>query len=172
MLSILSTLAVAITGLAAALTTPIEAPAARAARPDVQLRFAEAEPAPGLTRIEGGGRVLYLHPEAVLSTADIASAALGTDSFSAGPVVALTLTLTGRDRLARATTDNVGRILAVLVDETLITAPIIREPILGGRVQITGLTTVAEATDLARLLAVGPRSRSLADTLVPDFLPR
>ena len=123
----------------------------------MQLRFAETEPAPGLTRIEGGGRVLYLQPQAVLSTTDIASAALGTDPFSASPVVELTLTPTGRDRLARATTDNVGRILAVLVDEALITAPIIREPILGGRVQISGLTTAAEATDLARLLGCGSR---------------
>ncbi|MGF6227000.1 preprotein translocase subunit SecD [Inquilinus ginsengisoli] len=166
MLSILSTLAVAITSLVAALAAPIEGPsAARVAAPDVQLRFAETNPAPGLTRIEGNGRILYLQPEAVLSTSDIASAALGTDPFSASPVVELTLTPIGRDRLARATTANVGRILAVLVDDTLITAPIIREPILGGRVQISGLMTVAEATDLARLLGVGPRSRSLADAL-------
>ena len=172
MLSILSTLAAAITGLATALTTPIEVPsAARAAPPDVRLRFAETDPAPGLTRIEGNGQILYLQPKAVLSTPDIASAAVGTDPFSAGPVVELTLTPTGRDRLARATTDNVGRILAVLVDGALTTAPVIREPILGGRVQISGLMTATEAANLARLLDAVPRDRSLADALMARLDP-
>ncbi|MGK9165960.1 hypothetical protein KXR53_06665 [Inquilinus limosus] len=168
MLSIVSTLAATATALATALSIPIEPPpTARTAPPDVQMRFAETEPGPGLTRIEGSGRVLYLQPNAVLSTPDIASAAVRIDPTSASPVVELTLTLAGRDHLARATTDNVGRILAVLIDEALITAPIIREPILGGRVQISGLMTAAEATDLARLLAgaVGRSDRSLADAL-------
>lgn len=172
MLSIVSTLAAAAAILAAALTTSIEVPtAARAAAPDVQLRFAETEPAPGLARFEGGGQVLYLQPKIVLSTLDIASATLGTDPFSASPVVELTLTPSGRDRLARATTDNVGRILAVLVDEALVTAPVIREPILGGRVQISGMMTAAEATDLARLLGATARDRSLADALMGRLDP-
>lgn len=171
MLSILSTLAVAATALAAALTTPIKVPTTtQAAPPDVQLRFAETDPAPGLTQIEDGGRIFYLQPKAVLSTPDIASAAARADPVSASPVVELTLTPAGRDRLARATTDNVGRTLAVLVDGALITAPIIREPILGGRVQISGLMTAAEATDLARLLGA-VADRSLADALVGRLDP-
>ncbi|MFE0752706.1 hypothetical protein ACFW16_02045 [Inquilinus sp. NPDC058860] len=168
MFSIVSTLAVTAAVLAAALTMPTKPPAAaRTAPPDVQLRFAETRPEPGLTRIESNGRILYLQPDAVLSTPDIVSAAARFDPISASPVVELTLTPTGRDHLARATTDNVGRILAVLIDEALITAPIIREPILGGRVQISGLMTMAEATDLARLLgvAVGGSGRSLASAL-------
>ncbi|WP_308013064.1 hypothetical protein [Inquilinus sp. Marseille-Q2685] len=173
MLSIVSTLAAAAAVVATAMTTPIETPsAAQAAAPDVQLRFAESDPKPGLTRFEdAAGRVLYLRPEAVLSTPDIASATARTDPVSATPVVELTLTLAGRDRLARATTDNVGRILAVLVDETLITAPIIREPILGGRVQISGSMTAAEANDLALLLSAGRTSsgRSLADAVLDRF---
>lgn len=170
MLSILSSLAAAITGLTTALTTPIELPpAARAAPPNVQLRFAETEPAPGLTRIEASGQVLYLQPKAVLSTPDIASAALGTDPFSASPVVELTLTPVGRDRLAQATSDNVGQILAVVVDEALVTAPVIREPILGGRVQISGLMTAAEAANLARLLGAMGSHRSLAEALMARF---
>ncbi|MGO4125445.1 hypothetical protein AB4Z01_13660 [Inquilinus sp. YAF38] len=173
MLSILSTLAAAITGLAAALTTPIEGPStARAAAPDVQLRFAESDPKHGLTRVEDAtGRVLYLWPETVLSTIDIASATARTDPVSATPVVELTLTAAGRDRLARATTNNVGRILAVLVDEALITAPVIREPILGGRVQISGQMTMAQATDLALLLRAAPRDRSLAEALMGRLNP-
>jgi len=172
-LSIVSTLAAAAAVLATALAIPIEPqPAARAAPPDVQLRFAETESAPGLSQVDGGGRVLYLHPNSVLSTPDIASATARTDPVSAAPVVELTLTPAGRDRLARATTDNVGRILAVLVDEALITAPIIREPILGGRVQISGSMTAAEASDLALLLSAGRTSsgRSLADALQDKLL--
>jgi len=171
-LSIVSTLAATAVVLATALTTPIERPpTARASPPDVQLRFAETEPALGLSQADGGGRVLYLHPDAVLSTPDIASATARTDPVSAVPVVELTLTPAGRDRLARATTDNVGRILAVLVDQALITAPIIREPILGGRVQISGSMTVAEANDLALLLSAGRTSsgRSLADAVLGRF---
>jgi len=171
-LSIFSTLALAATALAVALTSPIGVPpAASTTPPDVQLRFAETEPAPGLARIEGNGRVLYLQPKAVLSTDDIASAVARTDPLSSSPVVELTLTPSGRDRLARATTDNVGRILAVLVDEALITAPIIREPIIGGRVQISGSMTVAQATDLALLLGAGRASsvRSLANAVLGHF---
>jgi preprotein translocase subunit SecD len=166
-LSIVSALVLATAALATAFTATIELPAMAltAPPPDVQLRFAETEPAPGLTRIEDDGRVLYLQPQAVLTTPDIASAALGADPFAASPVVELTLTPTGRDRLAHATTDHVGEILAVLIDGTLVTAPIIREPILGGRVQISGLMTAAEATDLAHLLGAVARNRSLADAL-------
>jgi preprotein translocase subunit SecD len=173
MLSILSTLATAITGLAAALTTPIEVPStARAAAPVVQLRFAESDPKPGLTRFEDAtGRVLYLWPETVLSNINIASATARIDPVSATPVVELALTPAGRDRLAQATTNNVGRILAVLVDEALITAPVIREPILGGRVQISGLMTTAQATDLALLLRAAPASssRSLTEAVLSRF---
>jgi preprotein translocase subunit SecD len=172
-LSIVSTLAVAATVVATAMTTPIETPpATQAAVPDVQLRFAESDPKPGLTRFEDAtGRVLYLWPETVLSTIDIASAMARTDPVSATPVVELTLTAAGRNRLARATTDNVGRILAVLVDEALITAPVIREPILGGRVRISGRMTMAQANDLALLLRAAPASsgRSLADAVLRRF---
>jgi preprotein translocase subunit SecD len=165
-LSIVSTLAVAATALAAALTTPTEVPpTARATPPDVQLRFAETEPAPGLARIEGSGRVLYLQPQAVLTTPDIASAVLGTDPLRGKPG-RRTDADPGRPQPLGPCHQRPCRRNPRRADRwDPGDSPIIREPILGGRVQISGLMTVAEATDLGRLLGAVARDRSPADAL-------
>lgn len=138
----------------------------------IEFRLAEETPAPGLIPVERDGRTLYLRPEVIISTGDIACAVQGVDALSAQPTVNLVLNDSGRDRLAKVTTDQVGRILAVVVDGTLLTAPVIREPILGGGLQISGLLSLAEARDLATKLGRPPISRrSLADTLIEPFDP-
>jgi protein-export membrane protein SecD len=53
------------------------------------------------------------------------------------------------------TRQNVGRALAIVLDNAVISAPVIREPILGGRGQISGHFTAASANDLAILLRGG-----------------
>jgi preprotein translocase subunit SecD len=169
LLSLISTLVAAATTLGTALTAEIPSAAAVTRTPsNIEFRLAETEPAPSLTRIEGEGRTIYLQPKVLLSTADIAGAKLGTDPFSAGPVVELTLTPEGRDRLAKVTTDNVGQMMAVTVNGALVTAPIIREPILGGQLQISGLDDSASAADLANSLGAPPvvPPHSLTDGLM------
>jgi preprotein translocase subunit SecD len=71
------------------------------------------------------------------------------------PVVSFRLNAAGTRQFARATTENVGVPMAVVLDGVVLTAPIIREPITGGNVQISGGFTVEKANDLAVTLRSG-----------------
>ena len=71
------------------------------------------------------------------------------------PVVSFRFDTTGGRRFARATQDNVGRVFAIVLDNEVISAPVIREPILGGSGVISGRFTVQETQDLALLLRAG-----------------
>src|SRR5690606_21075387 len=61
----------------------------------------------------------------------------------------------GATRFGQATQENVGRLFAIVLDDKVISAPQIREPILGGSGQISGNFTVQSANDLAVLLRAG-----------------
>ena len=61
----------------------------------------------------------------------------------------------GARRFADITRANVGHRFAIVLDDKVITAPVIREPITGGRGQISGNFTAAQANDLAVLLRAG-----------------
>src|SRR5690606_30115044 len=61
----------------------------------------------------------------------------------------------GATRFGQATQENVGRLFAIILDNQVISAPQIREPILGGSGQISGNFTVQSANDLAVLLRAG-----------------
>ena len=71
------------------------------------------------------------------------------------PVVSFRFDAAGGKRFGDATSQNVGKHLAIVLDDQVISAPQIREPILGGSGVITGGFTVAEAQDLALLLRAG-----------------
>ncbi len=61
----------------------------------------------------------------------------------------------GAKEFGRVTTDNVGKFMAIVLDDTIYSAPRINEPIRGGRAQITGNFTTDEANDLAIVLRAG-----------------
>ncbi len=71
------------------------------------------------------------------------------------PVVSFAFDALGGKRFADATRDNVGRLFAIILDDNVISAPRINEPILGGRGIISGSFTTEEAQDLALLLRAG-----------------
>ena len=71
------------------------------------------------------------------------------------PYVSLDLTGHGGRVFANLTEKSVGRRLAIVLDENVRSAPVIREKILGGSAQISGSFTHEEATDLAIVLRVG-----------------
>jgi len=71
------------------------------------------------------------------------------------PVVSFRFDNAGARRFANATSENVGRPFAIILDDQVITAPVIREPILGGAGIISGRFTVETAQDLALLLRAG-----------------
>ncbi|SFO86879.1 protein-export membrane protein SecD [Mesorhizobium sp. NFR06] len=81
---------------------------------------------------------------------------LEVNATSAGePVVALRLDSKGTERFKRATTRNIGKPFAVILDDHVISAPIIREPIEHGTVQISGNFTAESANELALLFRTG-----------------
>ena len=71
------------------------------------------------------------------------------------PAVSFTLDRLGAQKFGRATTDNVGKRLAIVLDNKIISAPNINEPITSGNGIISGNFTFQEATDLALLLRSG-----------------
>ena len=71
------------------------------------------------------------------------------------PVVSFKFDSTGARRFADATKENVGKPFAIVLDNKVISAPVIREPILGGAGIISGSFTVQSASDLALLLRAG-----------------
>ena len=71
------------------------------------------------------------------------------------PVVSFRFDARGARRFGRVTSENVGKVLAVVLDESVISAPRIQSPILGGSGIITGDFSVEEANELALLLRAG-----------------
>lgn len=86
----------------------------------------------------------------------------GFDSRTGEPVVNFRFDTSGARKFGRATTENVGRPFAVVLDGQVITAPVIREPILGGSGQISGSFTVESAHQLAILLRAGALPASIS----------
>ena len=71
------------------------------------------------------------------------------------PVVSFRFDSAGAKRFGDATRDNVGKPFAIVLDNKVISAPVIKEPILGGSGIISGSFTVQSASDLALLLRAG-----------------
>jgi preprotein translocase subunit SecD len=69
--------------------------------------------------------------------------------------IEITFNSTGARRFGRVTQENTGKPFAIILDDKILSAPNINEPILGGRAQITGNFTVQSAHDLAVSLASG-----------------
>ncbi|HEX4918514.1 MAG TPA: protein translocase subunit SecD [Limnobacter sp.] len=114
----------------------------------------------GLERFtERGGRDLLLKPEVILTGDNLTDAQAGFDNQTQEPAVHLTLDSQGARIFRNVTAENIGKRMAILLIEKgkgeVITAPVIRSEIGGGRVQISGSMNTAEAADLALLLRAG-----------------
>ncbi|MCC6948938.1 MAG: protein translocase subunit SecD [Bradyrhizobiaceae bacterium] len=91
----------------------------------------------------------------VVSGEDLVDAQPGFDQRTNEPIVTFRFNNNGARRFGQATQQNVGRPFAIVLDNEVISAPVIREPILGGSGQISGNFTVQQANDLAILLRAG-----------------
>lgn len=114
-----------------------------------EVRLAEDQPIPGLivAQVADSGRVIYLHPEIVVSNDDIAQSWVLQD----GPArfgVAVQFLPSGAERMRQATTTHLGRPVAILVDGGVVIAPVVRSPISDSAV-ISGNYTRAEADRIA-----------------------
>ena len=91
----------------------------------------------------------------ILSGDNLIDAQPRMDAQTNQTVVTFTMDRLGAKKFARATTKGVGKRLAIILDDKIISAPVIREPIAGGNGQISGNFTFQSATDLALLLRSG-----------------
>jgi preprotein translocase subunit SecD len=106
--------------------------------------------------LDGKNGEKYLIEKRVLvSGGDLVDAEPGFDQRTNEPVVNFRFNSTGARKFAEATEQNVGKPFAIVLDNQVVSAPVIREPILGGQGQISGNFTVQEANDLAILLRAG-----------------
>jgi len=113
-------------------------------------------PPPDSEILDGEGGTKYLIEKRVLvSGADLVDAQPGFDQRNSEPIVSFRFNSTGARKFAEATQQNVGKPFAIVLDNKVISAPVIREPILGGSGQISGNFTVQQANDLSILLRAG-----------------
>jgi preprotein translocase subunit SecD len=102
-----------------------------------------------------GGNPYVLEKRIMVSGEDLTDAQPGFDQRTNEPIVTFRFNSRGSQAFARATQQNVGRPFAIVLDNEVISAPVIREPIIGGSGQISGSFTVEQANDLAILLRAG-----------------
>ncbi len=109
--------------------------------------------------LDRDGRPLIVKKQVVLTGDNLTDAQPGFDSQTQEPVVNLTLDAKGARIFKDVTRENVGKRMAIILFEKgkgeVVTAPVIRTEIGGGRVQISGRMTTVEANDTALLLRAG-----------------
>ncbi|WP_394891746.1 protein translocase subunit SecDF [Mesorhizobium sp. AaZ16] len=91
----------------------------------------------------------------IVSGENLVDAQATFDQQTSEAVVSFRFDAKGASRFGQATQQNVGKLFAIILDNQVISAPQIREPILGGTGQISGSFTVESANDLAVLLRAG-----------------
>ncbi|MCB1386137.1 MAG: protein translocase subunit SecDF [Nitratireductor sp.] len=92
---------------------------------------------------------------AMVNGEDLVDAQSGFDQQTGEPIVTFRFNSKGGSVFGQVTSANVGRPFAIVLDDAVISAPVIRSPILGGSGQISGNFTVESANDLAVLLRAG-----------------
>jgi preprotein translocase subunit SecD len=128
------------------LTTPIDQALQGNVPPDSELlKSTKAE----------NNQPYVIEKRVVVSGEDLTDAQPGFDQRNGEPIVSFKFNNNGARRFAQITQENVGKPFAIVLDNEVISAPVIREPILGGSGQISGNFTVQAANDLAILLRAG-----------------
>jgi preprotein translocase subunit SecD len=96
-----------------------------------------------------------LSKEIAVDGDDITEAAPGFAPQGQQPIVNFRFNARGTRRFAHVTADNIGRPFAVVIDDQVVSAPVIREPITGGSGQISGNFTLEDANTIAMLMRSG-----------------
>ncbi len=116
-----------------------------------QLIFAEVQEVPG---VAGATPSATLVPTD-LTGADLESASVVFDSQTGKPGISLQFTKVGGDKFAAITARNINKALPIVLDDSIISTPVVQEQIIGGNAQISGSFTVKEAKSLAIQLNAG-----------------
>ena len=109
----------------------------------------------GKERGEGGKRVWWtVEKKSAISGRDLKSAKRGVDRYGK-PNVQFSLNASGSKKFAKVTGENVGRRLAIVLDNQIMSAPVIKDKITTPDAEIEGNFTIEEAEDLALVLRSG-----------------
>ncbi len=114
---------------------------------------------------EHPGRLMLLHKEVIVSGDDLVDAYAGYDTRSGGVgerAVDFVFNSRGAAAFARVTRENIGKPFAIVLDNKVISAPVIRSEIPGGRGQITGNFGLEEVNRLSLLLRSGALPAALS----------
>ena len=101
------------------------------------------------------GEDVVVNKKIIMSGDNLIDAQPRVDNQTNQPMVSFTLDRYGAQKFGKATTNNVGKRLAIVLDDKIISAPVIREAITGGSGTISGNFSFQEVTDLALLLRSG-----------------
>jgi len=104
---------------------------------------------------EDDSETLSINKRVILRGDSLDNATPSFDNQNNTAIVNFSLDRIGAKKFARVTNENLGRRLAIVLDNKIISAPVIRDAILGGAGQISGNFTFQSATDLALLLRSG-----------------
>ena len=127
-----------------------------------QLEFrmvSEPGAAPGdvdmLPSQDAGGATLPIEKRVIVQGEDLIDAQPAFDSRNNEPIVNFKFNIRGAQKFGQATSESVGRSLAIVLDNKVISAPRIQSPITGGQGQISGNFSVESANNLSILLRAG-----------------
>ena len=124
-------------------------------------------------QFDDGSEEAFVSKRIILSGDNLVDAKPTMDTQTNETVVSFSLDRVGAKKFGKATTNGVGKRLAIVLDGKIISAPSVREPIIGGSGQISGDFTFQSATDLALLLRSGalPAPLSIIEerTVGPDL---
>jgi len=122
--------------------------------PDQAVR-GEAPPHAEVLYGRGDRKPYIVYKRSVLTGRDLVDAQPGFDIRTNEPILNFRFNAEGARRFGQATQENVGKPFAIVLDNEVLSAPVIREPILGGTGQISGSFTVEQVNDLAIQLRSG-----------------
>ncbi len=119
----------------------------------LKIHLAQDTSAVGLQKVvAGSGEVIYLHPNPELTEAHLEKVTVWNGDHE-DKIVALRFNDDGTARMSRLTAANVGKRLAFVIGEKIVTAPMIRSQVDEGEALIEGGFSKQEAEDLARVLS-------------------
>ena len=136
---------------------------AQAAEPLLSVHLVTTEIKPGIKLCEqyGTGLKIAYEPEAVLSLADVDSVSIEREGEDGPFSVVLVFSSAGRTRLHQMSTQNVGRRIAIVVDDVAHAIPLIRQPLDLDRLPVGFYSDEAYARQLAERLAVALERRQM-----------
>ena len=111
-----------------------------------------------LNEYDTDGKVVGTYPvekQVIVQGEDLTNAQPSFDQQTGKPVVSFQFDTRGGEQFGAATSANVGRLFAIVLDNKVISAPVIQTPITGGSGQISGNFTVEQANNLSILLRAG-----------------